>query len=158
MFVRLGLDSDEDEFIVLARSAVDESARHVGFSEAKTRAIYRRYLDRANPTFFVVEEKRHVIGFLQATMGEYDFADGFFTTQQVLFVRPDRRGTRAAALLLSEFSRWSDQLGALENTGGNDNAINSELTARFLERFGFERVGFFMRRLQGAQSGKKGRL
>lgn len=158
MFARLALESDVHVYVELARMAVDESARHVGFSGAKVRATFRRYLGKAHPTIFVVEDRRQVIAFLNASISEYDFADGIYTTQEVLYVRPDRRGTRAAALLLREFTRWSDQLGALENTGGNDNALHSEQTSKFLSRFGFERVGFFMRRIRGAEGGQKGRI
>lgn len=157
MFVRLALEEDEDAYVELARAAVEESARHVGYSEAKVRATFRAYLDTAHPTIWVVDDRREIIGFLNATMSDYTFADGIFTTQEVLFVRPDRRGSRAAALLLRNFVRWSDQLGALENTGGNDNAINSELTAKFLKRYGFEHVGFFMRRIGVLDDGQKGR-
>lgn len=157
MFARLALETDEDAYVELGRMAVELSVRHVEFREEKVRALFHRYLERASPTITVVEHQREVIAFLNATVSDYDFADGIYTTQEVLFVRPDRRGTRAAALLLSEFTRWSDQLGALENTGGNDNAINTEQTTRFLKRFGFEQVGSFMRRIRGAEVGQKGR-
>lgn len=150
MFVRLGLDSDEDAFIDLARACAAEGVPHLAFNEEKMRATYRRYLMTAHPTYFVVEQDRKLIGFLKATISEYDFSDGIFTTQDVLYVHPAKRGTRAAALLLSQFCQWSDRLGAVENTGGNDNDLTSERTASFLERFGFKRVGFFVKRPRGA--------
>jgi GNAT superfamily N-acetyltransferase len=135
--------------------AAAENAPYLTFNEAKVWATFASYLERAHPTIFVAEADREVIGLLNATISEYNFADGFYTTQEVLFVRPDKRGSRAAALLLREFTRWSDMLGALENTGGNDNAILTERTTKFLKRFGFEHVGSFMRRKQGASDGKK---
>lgn len=153
MLVRLAIEADEDAFVELARLAVAESARHVGFNEDRVRRTFHGYLDEAHPTIFVAERRRELIGFLMATMSEYTFADGLFTTQEVLFVRPDLRGTRAAAYLLDEFTRWSDRLGALENTGGNDNGLFTEQTARLLERRGFERVGLFMRRIGSADHG-----
>lgn len=153
MLVRLAIEADEDAFVALARLAVEESARHVGFSEDRVRRTFHSYLDTAHPTIFVAERRRELIGFLLATMSEYTFADGLFTTQEVLFVRPDLRGTRAAALLLDEFTRWSDRLGASENTGGNDNGLFTDATARLLEKRGFERVGLFMRRIGSADHG-----
>lgn len=157
MQVRLALPSDEDGFVALARAGHEESLPYVRFSEEKTRATFHRYLSTAHPTITVVEDKGDLIALLSQTISEYQTGYGIYTTQEVLFVRPDRRGSRAAALLLREFTRWSDALGAIENTGGNDNAIHSEHTAKFLGRFGFEQVGFFMRRIRGAQSGQKGR-
>jgi GNAT superfamily N-acetyltransferase len=157
MFVRLGLESDEDAFVALAAAAVAESVPYVPFSAVATVATYRRYLETANPTFFVCEDNHELIGFLQAGMAAYDFADPafFYTSQQVVFVHPAKRGTRAAALLMRAFIAWSDRLGAVENTGGNDNDLKSERTSRFLEAFGFRRVGYFVRRMRGARNGKK---
>lgn len=158
MFVRIGLESDEDAFVELAALAVAESVPYVPFSAEATRKTYRRYLATANPTFFMCEDKRQVVGFLQAGMSAYDFADPafFYTTQQVVYVHPAKRGTRAAALLMGEFTRWSDRLGAVEATGGNDNDLGSERTARFLGAFGFKRVGYFVRRMRGARHVEKG--
>jgi GNAT superfamily N-acetyltransferase len=146
MLVRLALETEEDAYVELARQAVDESARHVGFNPGRVRATFHSYLDTAHPTIFVVEQNRELIGFMNATISEYTFADGIFTTQEVMFIRPDKRGTRAAASLVRHFTAWSDRLGAVENTGGNDNALFTEQTARLLEKNGFERVGLFMRR------------
>lgn len=157
MKVRLGLWSDIDALVELARLNAADSCPYLTFNEDRVRATYQRYLATANPTFFfAVDDSGRTVGFLEATMQDYEFAVGFFTTQQVIFVHPDKRGTRAAALLVDMFTRWSDALGALENTGGNDNDLTSDRTARFLGRFGFQRVGYFVRRMQGAR-GKKER-
>lgn len=153
MFVRLALEDEEDAYVELAEMAVLESARHVGFKEDRVRATFHRYLDHAHPTIFVVEQRRELIGFLNATISTYDFADGIFTTQEVMYVKPEKRGTRAAALLVRHFTRWSDQLGALENTGGNDNGLFTDQTRRLLEKHQFEHVGCFMRRVGSAADG-----
>lgn len=148
MFARLAVETDLPAYVDLARQAVAESVRgRVGFSHAKVCETFKAYLKNATPTIFVVEQNRELIGFLNATINGYSFADGLFTTQEVIFVRPDKRGTRAAVYLTQHFIAWSDQLGALENTGGNDNGLFSEQTAKFLGRFGFEVVGSFMRRV-----------
>ncbi|KAA2235580.1 GNAT family N-acetyltransferase [Salinarimonas soli] len=146
--VRLPLEDEEDAYVELARQAVAESARHVGFNPERVRETFHRYLAEADPTILVVERKRELVGFLNATMSSYTFADGLYTTQEVLFVRPDCRGTWAATALLEAFVSWSDSLGAVEITGGNDNGLLTEQTARLLERHGFQRVGVFMRRVR----------
>lgn len=153
MIARLALDREEDVFVELSRMAVEESASHVGFNPDRVRETFQKYLKTANPTIFVVEHEWEVFGFLLATMNGYRFADGFYTTQEVMYVRPDKRGTRAAVLLLKQFTRWSDMLGAIENTGGNDNNLFTEATARLLESQGFERVGLFMRRIGSVDNG-----
>ncbi|WP_035676027.1 GNAT family N-acetyltransferase [Bradyrhizobium liaoningense] len=155
--VRLALADEENAYVELARAGVAESYPDQVFSEEATRATYRRYLETAHPTIFFAVDGERVIGAIQATISAYDFADGIFTTLCGTFVHPDKRGTRAAALLLSEFTRWSDQLGAVESTGGNDNNLTTERTTRLLGHFGFEPVGTFVRRKHGATNGTKRR-
>lgn len=147
MFVRLALESDEDVVVEMARANIEETRSELSFNEEKCRASFASYLLTASPTVFVVEHKREVVGFMLAEIMEYRAADGLFTIQEVMFVHPDKRGTRASVLLMKHLIAWSEQLGALEVVGGNDNGFNSERTARFLEHFGFERVGFSMRRV-----------
>lgn len=157
MIVRLAMSEEEDVFVELARMTLAESYPDQVFNEDRTRETFQRYLKTAHPTFFFAEQDGRVVGVLQATISGYDFADGIFTTLCGTFVHPDKRGSRAAALLLAEFTRWSDQLGAVESTGGNDNNLTTERTTRLLGRFGFEPVGTFVRRKRGASGVKKGR-
>jgi L-amino acid N-acyltransferase YncA len=140
------MDYDVDAITEMARENVASTNPHWTFSEERTRATINKGIETTSPTFWVVEREREAIAFLQADMYEYEAAEGIFTVQRVLYVTPAHRGSRAALLLMKHFVDWSIQLGAREIIGGNDNAFNSERTARFLEHFGFERVGFNMRR------------
>lgn len=149
MLVRLALDTERDTVVDLCVAAVEESVRGIAPERARIEETFQAYLDSADPTFFVVEQKREIIGFLMATIGGYTYASGIYTTQQVMYVRPDKRGTRAATLLIRHLEQWSRQLGALEITGGNNNGLYTERTARFLEKQGFERTGVFMRKPLG---------
>ncbi len=147
MFCRPIMPHDEDEIVALAKINCDISTPYLTFSPDKVRETCRSAMTVDGPVMYVVEEKREVIGFLVATINEYRHAEGLYTTQEVIFVRPDKHGTRAAVLLMKELVAMSERLGAIEITGGNDNKFKSERTARFLEHFGFEQVGFFMRRM-----------
>jgi len=146
MFVRLALESDEDAIVQMARDNIAETRPDMEFDEARCRATFKKYLNYADPTFFVVEDRRLVAGLLVCNFYEYRAASGLFTTQEVLYVQPASRGTRAAVILMKQLIAWSKLLGAKEIIGGNDNEFQSDRTARFLEHFGFERVGFAMRR------------
>lgn len=147
MFVRLGLESDIDAVVDMARANIETTRPDMDFDEYLCRETYYKYLDTASPTIFVVEDKREVIAFLLADIYSYRAAEGIFVTQEVLFVDPAKRGSRAATLLMKHFIKWAEQIGAKELIGGNDNSFQSERTARFLEHFGFQKVGFAMRRM-----------
>lgn len=146
MFVRLADEGDIDVVVEMARMNMAETRSELVFDEHLCRETFYQYLDTAKPTIFVVEDRRAVIGFLLADFYGYRAATGLFTVQEVLFVSPAKRGTRAAVMLMKHLIAWSKQLGAKEIIGGNDNGFNSERTARFLEHFGFKRVGIAMRR------------
>lgn len=131
----------------MTRMNIRETRPDLGFDEDVARETYRNYLQHASPTIFVAEKCGEIVGYLIAEMYSYRVSTGLFTTQEVLFVKPAHRGTRAAAMLMKQLIVWSRELGAKEIIGGNDNSFRSDRTARFLEHFGFERVGIAMRRV-----------
>lgn len=146
MKVRLAYESDIDAISDMARANMSETRPDLTFDENICVDTIYRYLDTANPTIWVVEGPSGVVGFLVATLADH-FASACQTVQQsVLYVKPANRGSRAATLLMKELISWSEMLGAKDINGGNDNAFNSERTAKFLTHFGFEKVGYAMRR------------
>lgn len=147
MYVRLMLEDDIDEVIEMARANVEETRADLEWHEGRMRLTIAKYFSQADPTFFVCEEKGRLIGFLMAGIYEYRAMAGLFTTQEVIYVRSARRGSRAAVLLMNELIAWSQRLGAKEIIGGNDNDFHSDRTARFLEHFGFVRVGYALKRV-----------
>lgn len=147
MYVRLAMPEDEAALIDLTQRDMAESMPDHEFDLATALKTFKSYFETANPTIWVVEDRREVIAFLLAGMYEYRAAKGFFTCQEALFVREDRRGGRAAMLLMQNFIAWSERIGALEIRGGNDNGLFTERTTSFLARFGFVRVGNAMRKV-----------
>jgi L-amino acid N-acyltransferase YncA len=147
MRVRLAIEEDLPDIVDMARTNCAISTPYLEFSEEKVEESFRNYIERCDTTFFVAEDESGVVGLLVTTINEYRHASGIFVTQEVLFVKPEKRGSRAAAALTKELIVWAKHLGAIEITGGNDNKFQSERTARFLAHFGFEQVGFFMRRM-----------
>lgn len=147
MFVRLGLEKDVDRIVELALINHGLSTPYLEFSEEKVRQTYQDYIDTAATTFFVAEEDGKVIGFVMATMNEYRHATGLYVACEVVFVDPAYHGSRAAILLVKELVRWAELLNAVEITGGNDNSLKTDRTTKFLQHFGFEQVGSFMRRM-----------
>lgn len=158
MFVRLGMPEDIDAFVEMAVANLEETMPGEPYSRARLAETYWRYLDHAQPTIWFVEQRRKLVGFMMAYMFSFDYRDGHYTTQRVIYVSPENRGTRAAVLLAKELVRWSKSLDAAKIEGGNDNSFKSERTARFLEHFGFEQVGFQMRkRLEERDDGRQER-
>ena len=112
MYVRLALETDFAEIVRLAEMNMAETRSDLEFDEHKTWETCYAYLDSAEPTIFVCEDKGEVIGITLSSINEYRAAAGLFTTQEVLFVRPDKRGTRAAVLLMKNLIAWSQPWAA----------------------------------------------
>lgn len=146
MFVRLAMPEDEDAIVAMARENIETTRAEIGFDEEKCRRTVQNAVELASPSIWVVEHKREPIAFLLAEMYEYRAAAGLYTVQEVLYVTPAHRGSWAAILLMKHLVAWSEVLGAKEIVGGVDNSFNIDRTAKFLEHFGFEKVGHAMRR------------
>ena len=145
MKVRFAELRDIEDIVAMSRHNA-ETRPELKFNELRTRATIADYFVKASPSMWVAEDEGQVIGLLVADFAVYRAFDGLFTTQEVLYVKPEKRGSRAATMLMRTLIAWSDSLGAIEIMGGNDNEFNSERTAKFLSHFGFRKVGYAMRR------------
>ena len=145
MQVRLARLNEIDEVLDMAAADVAETRPSIEFDRDRAASIFFRYMADANPTIYVIDDEGDLIGFGLAWFNQYSFAYGHFLSPEVLYVRPEKRGTRAAALLLKHIVNEAIRLDVEEIIGGNDNGFNSDRTARFLEHFGFKRVGYSLR-------------
>lgn len=146
MHVRLAYEPDIEAFVEMAHDNMTNTRPDMVWNEERCRDTFWGYIDSAAPTIWMCMKGEEAVGFLVGDMYSYRAADGIFITQEVIYVRPAYRGSRAALLMMRELIAWGERLGAREIVGGNDNGFNSERTAKFLEHFGFERVGYSMRR------------
>lgn len=149
MIVRLAMPEDKDAVVGLAQMQVEETLPHLDFQREAAEETFEQSIKFADPTFFVCEQNREVIGYLMGLLEGYAFTSGIFVVQEVLYVRPDKRGTRAAVKLLKEFVRWGEILDAREMIFGVSNGYNDERTTRFLEKVtGAQRVGTYLKRVR----------
>lgn len=147
MFARLIMPGDKDAVLALAEMQVKETLPHLDFRRDLCEETIEMSLEHADPTIFVVEDNREVIGLLMGMLEAYSFTSGVFVVQEVLYVRPDKRGTRAAVHLIKEFVRWGEIVGAREWIFGVSNDFQPERTARLFEKItGAKRVGFYLKK------------
>ncbi len=158
MKVRFAQERDIEDIIAMGRHNVEQTLPGQPYEPERVATLFSEYLETGNPTFFVCEKAEAVIGFLLVGFGDYDYRSGFFTIQKVLYVKPENRGTRAAVLLTKHLVDWSRELGASEIIGGNDNDFQSDRTSKFLERFGFRKVGYAMSKNLESEHGRQERI
>jgi GNAT superfamily N-acetyltransferase len=143
MEVRLVSMTDYDALRDLAAGAAEESEAGLGFEEESFYESFHRCFT-GDLTCWVCEEDGKLVGFLLAVINGFYFAAGLACSAEVVYVTPAKRGSRAPALLIDEFFRWSEIVGARRKHLGINNALHPERTARFFERYGAKRVGVYL--------------
>ena len=142
MSARLATEADRVEFLRLGRSHAAEFVADLGFDDEIAGQTFQAYIDTAEPTIFVVGDSGRLSGYLLAHIHGYSFTSGVFVSQELIYVVPDKRGTRAAARLIRAFIQWGEALNAKQIFFGISNNFQPERTARLFEHFGAQRVGF----------------
>jgi hypothetical protein len=144
---RLITPADRERVSELARQHQMESAPHLTFDPERMNATVTRALYKRNLIIFVAEDDDGVIGYLAAVKEPYAACSGFYIEQQLFYVEPRKRGSRAAAKLFAGFVRWAELQQAEEIFA---NIWDRKGGARWLKRFGFEPAGQQMRRRVGS--------
>lgn len=148
ILTRLAMEYDRDAVLDMAAAQVAETLPHLDFERDLASETFDQSINFADPTIFVAEQGGELIGYLMGLMEGYAFTSGVFVVQEVLYVRPDKRGTRAAAALLQEFVRWGETLGARECIFGISNGFQPDRTAKFMEHLtGAKQVGVYLKKV-----------
>lgn len=147
MIVRLAMPADEDWMLDTVRMQVEETLPHMTFDPEVTRDTFRASVATAHPTIFVAENAAGPAGYAMCLLEGYAFTRGVFVVLEALYVRPENRGTRAAAALVKEFDRWGDIVGAREKILGVANGQDTDRKAAFFGRLGFQPVGGYFKKV-----------
>lgn len=144
MRTRLLVLGDLAQARALARVAAEESEPALGFDPDIVDRTLVASTTEAHPTCFVLEDRGRLVGFVLCAIEGFWFASGVSTCLHVIYVVPDKRGTRAAAYLLRAFLEWSDEVGARRKYLGINNDLHPDRTAKLFARAGARRVGYAM--------------
>jgi hypothetical protein len=147
IIARLALASEESDVVELARRQVAEAAPHLDFDPEIASRTFQRYLETADPTIFVVEDNREIVGYLMALIHDYAFTAGLFAAQEAIYVRPDKRETAAAESLTKIFTQWGERLGAREILYATNGPAPQDSARMIEETAGAKPVGIYLRKV-----------
>lgn len=139
MYARRAIAADLDEIVALSRRFHAESPHHrvMAFSADKVRALVDAA--RKDPDWLVVmvvSDDGPIIGMaLMYALPAY-FSDDLEVQDLAFYVAPEKRGTRAAKLMIDMIYPWFVGTGARALTIGINTGINHDQAARFFARFG----------------------
>ena len=85
-----------------------------------------------------------LIGMITCMISGYVFSPVKIATTDLFFVQPDRRGLKAAKMLLKAYTTWADERGIQDKRIG---VSTKKDIAPLMKHFGFDPVGMNFRRL-----------
>jgi hypothetical protein len=128
----------------LCRSMHAESGySFLAFDEQKVASMINRYLTDSAAYFAYLASRRDgkKVGIMAGYLGTYVFSNAKQAIDQIFFVLPEFRGSRAALVLHREFRAWAIKQGARELSIGVSTGVGVERSGRFLKRLGMNEVG-----------------
>ena len=138
------------DLLILSEHQVRETIPHVPFEmdvvlhnaewiaenpEGDTR-IYVAYTDDGKPA-----------GYLVAYVRPYLFNRRLSVGQEVVYVLPEYRGTRAFLMLMRRLDKLAQEVNALECYGCVANGRKMDSALKWFVRHNYEKVGFYVRKV-----------
>jgi hypothetical protein len=132
-----------DDLVAMGRVLAAEAGPHLQFEEEEVRATCRLVLgdhDREYHNFFLVYNTHEPVGFIYAVCGKYIFNKQRYTQQELIFIRPTYRHTRAFLKLVGAFEEWARLRSSVEIWMGS---AHSKSFSNVLPRIGYPEVGTY---------------
>ena len=98
-------------------------------------------LIKGGGVIFLVEHQEQIIGGFVGRMGGDWFNDIKIAFDDVLYVAPEFRKSRAAYMLIQAFIRWAQLMGADRIQCGTTTGVESAACIRLYKHFGFTKYG-----------------
>lgn len=97
-----------------------------------------------------LDSKGNAAGMLWAFCGPMlPWSSASVAVDQIVYVRPEKRGTKHGLLLIKAYEEWANDLGAKEVRLSIASGIHEEKSGRLYEKLGYNRLGSqFRRRIQ----------
>lgn len=136
-------DKHVNDIVAMGKVFVAENGAHLQYDEEEVKYtcnMVRRDLEREFLNIFLVYKDHEPIGFIYASCGKYLFNKQRYAQQELIFIRPAFRHTRAFLKLVSAFEEWARLRSAVEIWMGS---AHSKTFSNILPRIGYPEVGTY---------------
>ena len=141
--IRPAVKADLPKIVELGKAMHEEAERLrvMKFVPAKVYVTISGLIDSPDGLVLLVEEDFELVGGIAAMVKPHWFSTDLMAYDLALFVRPDRRGSVAAARLLKAYKDWAKEKGAVITQFGISTGVHLEATSALVERLGFQPSG-----------------
>jgi GNAT superfamily N-acetyltransferase len=146
LHVRRVVPGDIEALLPLCRQFHAESPVHrlYAFDEGTVRILLGATVADSNWLLAVAIDDDTIVGMMMLFCMSMFFSTAREIGDLTFWVRPERRGGRAAPLLMKEALRWAATMGAAKVQLGITTGINHNQVERFYRKAGFEQSGILM--------------
>lgn len=142
MRVRPANLSDVPELVKLGQSFIQEAPNYQSRPfDADALRLNLKNVVNGQGAIFVVEDQDDIAGGIVCLMSKDWFNNDVIAFEQVFYIKPAYRTSRASFLLLDAFIAWSKHMGASRIQCGTTTGINTRGCIRLYEHFGFTKYG-----------------
>lgn len=142
-------------FAPLAMQYAEEAAKHDNFPmDLEHMLMNAAYTiqDEAG-CLLVCHANAEPVGFLWGHCRSLPWSKAKLAFDTVLFVRKDKRKTKAGYLIMKAWDKWAESAGAVEVQISIASGIHEEQTEGFFVKMGYKQVGTQFRKLIGGING-----
>jgi GNAT superfamily N-acetyltransferase len=134
--------SDVPELVKLGQSFIQEAPNyHSRAFDADALTLNLESVLKGQGSIFVVEVQDEIVGGIVCLTSKDWFNNDVIAFEQVFYIKPAYRTSRASFLLLDAFIAWSRNMGASRIQCGTTTGINTRGCIRLYEHFGFTQYG-----------------
>lgn len=120
------------------------SQRPINLDKVKTQLQTLILYPSQGCVLIVKDEDNNILGGFMGGIQEEWQSDSLMAFDYCLFVKPEKRGSKAAYMLIKAFIEWAKEQGADWIQCGTATRINTERTVSFYKKMGFDHTGSFL--------------
>ena len=142
MRVRVAKLPDVPAMVALGQEFIKEAPNYQSrpYVEARAAEHFSNVI-QSGGVIFLVEQNQQIIGGFVGRIGGDWFNNTKIAFDDVLYVKPEFRRTRAAYVLIQSFIGWAVAMGANRIQCGTTTDVESRACIRLYENFGFTQYG-----------------
>ncbi|WP_262696462.1 GNAT family N-acetyltransferase [Kordiimonas aquimaris] len=140
--IRQATLNDIDDLMVQAELFHAESSyKNIPINQDKLRGFYKAQVILETSLILVAYQGKQLVGHFVAHIYDFYFSEERSAADLILYVTPEKRGSRAALTFIRQYHEWCTVNGVVDASLSISTDINPGKTSRFYSKLGFPLAG-----------------